>query len=1063
MNPSQKPSLAHRLARFSLTRPVSVLVLFLSIVVVGVIATLGIPMELFPRGYVAQSLTVSVPWQNAPTREMMDKITLPLEEELSTVNGLDSMNSWTSVGNASVFLNFKQNVDMDVAYREARDRVERARLQFPEDADRFFIGKEDPGAMPIAMIGVRIPEGTLDAYNLIQDEIILPLSRIDGVAQVDAQGLFEREVYIDVDRKKAQAYGLNLYELSQELSSDNFTMASGMVWSAGEKYLLRSVAEYKELDELRNRPVKENLRIQDVANINYESPENEFSIRVDGEPAFALGIKKEGSANTVELCRRLAKEVERLNNQPELRSVDMEMFFDQGAMIRSSIMNLVGSGRVGGALAALVLYVFLRRLRMTLIITLSIPLSLLIALLTMYFSGETLNVLTMLSLVICVGLLIDNSVVVAENIHRLRSEGLARGQACLRGASEIALAITMATLTTIVVFLPVSLVEGQMQFFLQRMSIPICVALLASLFVALVFIPLVLYLTLDRETAPASVRHGVVRRFRVGSNRILGAFYDATFGRLNRVYVRALRWAMSRRSDFAFVLMAVFVATQFTAAKKVRIVPSQEEDQMQLNIGVRVSNEYTFEEVSEYFEALESIALEMKEELGLYGFVVFYGKSGGNFQGWFDRESPRKMTAKEASQRLADAFPDKAGIKLMYGQVNKADVARGGSDTFNLTLFGDDPDLLKEETDRLEPQFESLPGVLGSKMRDQQQPNELSLVMNRERMSATGVNPEVVAGMLGYALQGRQLTRFNYEGKEIPIRVRFQKSDRRDVADILTLPAPTEMGSEVPIASLTDLKREKSPEGVFRQERRVARTITLELEEETAEETRAMLMALMEQINLPEGISFESPSNTLPMDEIKNMQLAAMLSIAFVYLLMAFLFESFILPLSIIMTVPLAALGVIWGHIVFGKDMDILGLIGGILLIGVVVNNGIVLIDYVNRLRAEGMDRATALLTATSRRFRPITMTAMTTIFGMIPLTVSPPNEMGISYKSFGVTLIGGMTVATILTLLVTPIFYTFFDDARVALNRTLNRAIFGRRMNSTTFSNQPAPTERSG
>ena len=385
----------------------------------------------------------------------------------------------------------------------------------------------------------------------------------------------------------------------------------------------------------------------------------------------------------------------------------------------------------------------------------------------------------------------------------------------------------------------------------------------------------------------------------------------------------------------------------------------------------------------------------------------------------------------------------------------------GGKDTFFVGLYGDDPDILSEYADLIESDLKRVKGVLGVRMREQRQPNEVSLVMDREQMAASGVNPEVVAGTVGYALQGRLLTRFNYEGREIPVRVRFEKGDRRDLADILTLPAPSESGGVTPISSLVDLERSESPSGIFRQNRRVSRTIALELDEEGLEETRATLRFLVSQLDLPEGISLEPNPAAIPIDDIKNMLLAGGLSVAFVYLLMAFLFESFILPLSIILTVPLAGLGVIWGHVIFGKDMDILGIIGCILLIGVVVNNGIVLIDYVNRLRAEGLERTEALLTATERRFRPITMTAMTTIIGMIPLTISPANQMGISYKSFGVTLIGGMTTATALTLLVTPIFYTLFDDARHALSATLARGWGSRKANSEESDRAAQPASQ--
>ena len=294
------------------------------------------------------------------------------------------------------------------------------------------------------------------------------------------------------------------------------------------------------------------------------------------------------------------------------------------------------------------------------------------------------------------------------------------------------------------------------------------------------------------------------------------------------------------------------------------------------------------------------------------------------------------------------------------------------------------------------------------------------------------MNPEFVAGVVGYALRGQTLPRFHYEGREIPVRIRFEEEDRERLTELNNFQVPTRDGEMVPLSSVTDIKMLETSDGIFRRNKRISRSITIDLDPEKATETRGMISALTQQMDLPEGISFGMSQNDLSTNEtIQNLKFAAMVSVLFIYLLMGFLFESFVLPLSIILTIPLAGIGVVWSHWLTDKDLDVLGFVGTILLIGVVVNNGIVLVDYINRLRNEGLERTEALLKAADRRFRPILMTALTTIIGMIPLTFSEPTEMGLSYKSFGLTLIGGMTTATILTLLVVPVFYTFFDDLR--------------------------------
>ena len=484
------------LPRFSLDRRITVLMILLTLVVLGSVATISIPIELFPSGFEGPHLSVLTPWRDAPAKEVLDKIALPMEDELSTVAGLDKLNTYVRTGQSWISLDFKQGTDMDVAYREVRDRVERARIQLPTDVEQIFIYKDDASGIPIYFVGLAIDPAVVDPYNLIQDEVVLPLQRIEGVASIDIHGADEKQILIELDRERTAASGLNIYELAQQLSGDNFTLSSGTVYHGKNKLLLRSVARYNSLEEVEQRLVAPNIRVKDIATVTFALPEMQFRVRANSRPAVALGVNKEGDANSLEVASRVHAVVEQMRRNPRLQLIEIGTLFNQGEVITESLDTLMNSGKIGGIIALLVLFFFLRRFRMTLIVTLSIPVSIVIALTVMYFVGESLNILTLLTLMISVGLLVDTSDVVDENIFRLHRDGLSRREACIKGAGEIALAIVMATLTTIIVFLPVSLVEGMGQFFLLRLSIPISVALLGSLLVALVFIPLFVFMSL---------------------------------------------------------------------------------------------------------------------------------------------------------------------------------------------------------------------------------------------------------------------------------------------------------------------------------------------------------------------------------------------------------------------------------------------------------------------------------------------------------------------------------------------------------------------------------------
>ena len=1019
-----------RLSRFSLDRRITVLVLFMTIVVVGTVAALRVPVELIPTGFDSPQLRVVVPWQDAPAKEVMDKVTLPLEEEISTVRGINRQTSISVTGRGILFISFKHGTDMSVAYREVRDRIERARTRFPDDIDQIYIRKDDPSGIPIHLMGVAIDPDVADPYNLIQNEIFLPLQRVDGVASVSADGLVEKEILIELDRDKTTAAGLNIYDLAQDLGGDNFSMASGTVRDGERKLLLRSVARFENLEALERRLVAPSVRLSDVATVKYEPPEVDFRVRAMSKPAVAVLVLKEGEANVREVSRRVAEVAKQIEANPRVQSVELVTLFNQGDVIDEALSTLLGSGAIGGLIAGVVLFLFLRRIRLTLIIALGIPLSLLIGLTVMYFSGETLNLLTLLGLMLCVGLLVDNSVVVAENIHRLHRGGMERRRACIHGAGEVGLAITMSTLTTIVVFLPVALVDGPGQFYLLRLAIPVCVSVGASLLVALVFIPLCVYLTLS-ESDPAGRTRSRRRELQERLNGLLRAFYEQTFGRLNAWYNRLLAVALRRRVELLLLVLVLFGTTIAGPAQKVKLTEGQKDERQGFYIGVEMPQSTTLLEAEEWFLQAEKIVESKKEELGLAGWFLFHRKTFGEVQGWFTQPRTSDVTPTQATEIVRDALPKKPGFKFLTGE-DRETAEDTSESVFSVLLSGEDYEQVERTAKALEDVLVGVPGVLGAKGPSEQVMSELGLVVDRARAQQYDVNPQVIAGVVGYALRGASLPKYSQDGKEIPVRVRFKESDRESLAELADFQVPTAGGALLPLASLTEAKVLPGAQSIFRRDKRVGWMISLELEQGKEDDTRAALTRIVDAVDLPEGITRGTNVGQRGFNEdLAAMLSAAALSVVFIYLLMGFLFESFALPLSIVFTIPLSIIGVYWMHFFTGYDLDFLGIVAVVLLIGVVVNNGIVLIDYVNRLRNEGYDRREAILTSTDRRFRPIMMTAITTIGGMIPLAFAGANSIGLSYTSFSLTLIGGMTTATMLTLLVVPVLYSLIDDAR--------------------------------
>ncbi len=1039
----RKGSWEQALPRFSLDRRITVFVIMATALVVGVVATLGIPLELIPSGFDSPRIVVRADWRDAPAEEVLEKVVLPLEDELSTVRGLEQLNSWSTSGRGRVFLTFKANTDMDVAYREVRDRVLRAGPRLPDDLEPIRFQKRSGASLPIMVLGVAIDPSVTDSYNLIQREIIRRLERVDGVASVQANGLSEKEVLIELDRQKTAAAGLNIYLIARELAGDNFALASGTVRLGDQKLLLRSLARYQSLDEIRHQLISPTIRLQDIARVRYAVPDRYWRVRVNSKPAFAVLVFKEGQANTIEVGERLHDVFEEIRKNPKLQGSEIGVMFEQSEVIKESLWTLLDSGRVGAIFAALVLLLFLRRFLLTLIITLAIPLSMVIALIAMYFAGETLNILSLLGLIISVGLLVDNSVVVAENIVRWHREGLSRREASIKGAAEIALAIILATLTTIIVFLPVALVQGRGQFFLLQLAMPLTVSLAASLFVALIFIPLCVYLTLPRSAGKKG-RWAPVRLVHAVTDRVLGGLYHITLTPLSRGYYRTLRFFLRRRFDLVLVLFVVFGATMAGPAAHLEIVDVSQEDRQDFQLEVELPANFSLDDAEVFFGTVEKKLEDIKKELDLEGYFIFYTSRMGEVQGWTSGD--KTMNRSEVTKQVMDRLPQRPGIKYYSGEEDKSEEEQKKS-VETVVITGDDADTLEDVARDLEEMLVQVDGVVGVKRSQDLTPNELALVVDRTRTQRQGINPQIVAGAVAVSLRGQPLPRFHEHGKVIPVRVRFEEEDRQSLVELLDFSIPTITGDMVQLSSVTDVSYLAAARGIFRQDKRVSRRIALDLEKGKEEATRKRIAALIRTIDLPEGVRFgSSTAGSRFDDEVSALKFAALVSVLFIYLLMGFLFESFVLPLSIILTIPLASLGVLWTHYFAARDLDFLGFIGVILLIGVVVNNGIVLVDYINRLRDAGHERAEAVLLAAKRRFRPIMMTAATTICGMIPLTLGPPTSIGLSYRSFGLALIGGMATASALTLLVVPVFYTLLDDARMFLSRVFGAAIRGSR-----------------
>jgi hydrophobic/amphiphilic exporter-1 (mainly G- bacteria), HAE1 family len=1025
------------LVRLALRRPITMMMVLLSGIVLGFVALVRIPLELIPSGFSPPFLSVWVPYPDATAKDVEEKITQPLETAVSTTPGLDEITSISSAGSGRIMMVFQAETDMDVAYREVRDRVARVRAELPADVRQVNIRKESGASLPVAFYGIIWDEEIADPASIIERRLLRPIERIDGVGVVNLWGNVKPEVFIEVDRALADAAGVDMVTLVQRLSQANFTMASGAVQDRDGKYLLRSLAAFEEVEEIGEVVVGANgLRLREIAAVELRPPEVERYDRYNGRPSMVMAVVKESSANTVEVSDAIKAAIEEAQLHPELAQFTVEKIFVQGDTIRMSLDQVVDSGWQGGMLAIVVLLFFLQRLRLTLVIALSIPLSLFLSLPVMYFSGQTINMVSLIGLMICIGLVVDNSVVVAENISRYRRRGLPPFAAALQGTGEVALAITLATLTTVVVFLPAALLSsGPTQFFMVRMVTPVCVSLLASLFVAVVLVPLASVTALGEEGPWLRRRTGLPgvlsRADEVWKAMVAGA-YALTLGRLNVLYARLLRGAVRRRMD---VVMATLLALASTVvpATSVRCVSGDNFGTRRVTVRYAMPADTMLEDARTFFAEVESLLEAEAEALHVQGQYIGFDADKGEVQVFFDDPKPGQPSFDDMAKAVVERLPVRPGWRKT-SQLAQSDGAQ--DDSFRVTVYGSDHESVRDARDSLEEALLRVPGVLGvhDTGTDDRRRDELSLTVSREMSERFGVPATVVANTVAYTIRGAPLPRFHTDEREVDVRLRYRKADREDVRELLGFPVTTSTGQTVPLQVLADRSVTRGEASLQRFNKRTSALVRLDLDPQDRPATVARLRKALLGYQLPEGLSFDADHESRRVDEMqRDLGGALLLGTVFILLLMGFLFESFVLPLSVLPSIPLSFVGVYWFLYITGENIDALAGIGMVLLIGVVVNNAIVLIDFINVARQQGLPRTEAIVQAGRLRFRPIMITALTTIGGMVPLAFSEPTGEGIPYGPFGKTLVGGMITSTFLTLLVVPVVYTFLDDLRQA------------------------------
>jgi HAE1 family hydrophobic/amphiphilic exporter-1 len=993
----------------ALERPVTTIVVFVALALVGLIASRLLPLEKFPD-IEFPGIIIEIPYDGSTPEEVERLITRPIEEALATLSGVERMFSSSSENRAQLFLQFDWGQSMGSKGIEARAKVDGIRHELPADVRRIMIFTGSLGELPILELRISSDRDLSDSYEMLDRLLKRRLERLEGVSSVNLYGVDPREIRILLQPDRLAAHGVTIDEVRDMLERSNFAVSAGRITDSNQRFSVRPRGEFQSVEQIRDLVLNaDNLRLRDVADIELRSPDRDYGRHLDRSYAIGVAVSKSTGANMVEVTDRVMAEVAEIGKLPQMQGINIFDMDNQGDSVRKSLGDLLSAGGIGAMLALIVLYAFLRQATTTIVVTASVPFSLLITLGALYFFDLSMNMLTMMGLMLAIGMLVDNAVVVTESVFRHRAMDPENPlRATLRGVKEVGIAVIAGTLTTIIVFVPIMFgAKTDISVFMTHVGITIIVALLASLLIAQTLVPMLA----ARITVPPQPKRG------------------SGMARLTERYAASLRWILRKPwKTFGGILLICVIGIAPLALQLVKFDPFPQDVGRRLYMPLHIEGEHPLERVESAVSTIEDYLFENQEAFDIRSVYSYYEKGSASVVILLTEEDEATLSTTEVIERIEENLP-----VIAIGKPSFEFDQQGGGDGFSLQLSGDSTQILNElglEVVRLLASVEELEDLRSdAELGDR----EIQITVDRDRAAAAGLTTEDIARDIGIAMRGQNLREFRGETGEIAVRLAFRENDKQSIDQLTDLPLYSADGRRIPLGAVANFRIGASPDTIRRTNRQTAVILSANLvDDATLDIVKPKVESLMEQFDLPPGYSWKFGRGFERQDETQQMMAEnILLGIACIFLVMAALFESLLFPFSIILgSIVFSVFGVFLFFAATGTTFSFMASIGIMILIGVVVNNGIVLVDHINNLRVEGMSRDNAIVEAGRDRLRPILMTVATTIVGLAPLAVSTTQIGGDGppYFPMARAIIGGLAFSTLVSLLVVPALYAYFD-----------------------------------
>lgn len=1003
----------------SLRRPVTVFMLCAAMAALGIISAKLLPLEEFPD-IEWPGFFVSIPFEGSTPAETEKLVTRPAEEALATLPGIKRMFSSSSADETQVWLEYGFNSNAKAEAVEARVKLDAIRDQLPDSVRRIMVFSGSLNSEPIMTLRVSSDRDLGDEYLMLNRLVKRRLERIEGVSKVELQGVEPTEILVHLDAGRVSAHNVDLASLATLLERSNFSMAAGSVTSGTTRFSLRPDGEFKSVEEVRQLVIsRSGLRLGDISNVFERSRERNYGRHLDGKYAIGIAISKATGANMVEVAERVLAEVDEIGKLPQLAGIRIFDLDNKAASVKKSLSDLVKAGLLGALFAVIVLYMFLRQLSTTLIVTLSVPFSLMITLTVLYFAGFSLNILSLMGLMLAIGMLVDNSVVITESIFRARQRDPGNAQAAtLRGVREVGLAVMASTLTSICVFLPIVFGEQiDIIVFLWHVGLTISVAIIASLIIAQTLIPVLA----SRVKPPAPTVDGSVMQ------------------RLIERYDRSLRWTLSHPKSSGLVALAVaasVIAPISTGFLKVDMFP--QEASRRLFLSYHVDSVYPVDRVEQSVDRVEAYLFANKDGLDISSVYSYFSRVEASTVILLNDEENATVSARDVMERVEAELPS-----IAIGKPSFKWDHQGGNEGFSVRLLGDSTDRLRDisyEALRVLDTVDGLDSLTTDLLAGER---EVQIRVDREKAEQYGLTTRQVADVVNIAMRGRDLREFRTPEGEIAMRIGYRDDDRQTVEQLGDVPVPVAGQDNVLLSTIATLTRTRGPSDINRADRKTSVELSGSVNADTTmDEVKPEVERRLNALDFPTGYSWSFGSGIQRADETQQVLMTnILLGVLLIFIVMAALFESLLYPVSIMVSLIFSIVGVIWFLTLTGTTMTMMAMTGIMILIGVVVNNGIVLVDQINNLRREGLPREQAVVGAARERLRPILMTVATTILGLTPLALGSTQigSGGPAYFPMARAIIGGLVFSTLTSLLLVPLVYVALDQTKNWLGRVIS------------------------